>query len=233
MRFVRGGPQVEVVNLEGGRLPSRHGPLLPDNVRAVVCGSSGCGKTNAVLSLLLSRNGVRFQNVYVYSKSLEQSKYRHLGVVLGGLPEVGYHTFDNTAEVVAPEEAGPDSVFIFDDISQERQDVVRGFFSRGRHYGVNSFYLCQSFAQAPKHGVRDNVNVLLIFEQDDGNLEHVYRSHVNTDLSSFRQFRELCRRCWSQKHNFLFVNKDLTIPEGRYRSGFNTQILPEVGQSSL
>ena len=40
-------------------------------VRAVICGPSGYGKTNVLLSLLESPNGLRFENVYVYSKSLQ------------------------------------------------------------------------------------------------------------------------------------------------------------------
>ena len=52
-----------------------HGYLLPNTVRAIVCGSSNCGKTNAVLALITEPNGLRFENIYVYSKSLNQPKY--------------------------------------------------------------------------------------------------------------------------------------------------------------
>ena len=33
--------------------PKRHGPLLPNSIRAVLCGPSACGKTNVLLSLLI------------------------------------------------------------------------------------------------------------------------------------------------------------------------------------
>ena len=56
----------------------RHGHLLPSSVRAIFCGPSNCGKTNALLALLIHPNGLRFENVYVYSKSLNQSKYEFL-----------------------------------------------------------------------------------------------------------------------------------------------------------
>ena len=52
-----------------------HGSMLPDSIRAVFCELSNCGKTNALLSLILHPNGLRFENIYLYSKSLQQPKY--------------------------------------------------------------------------------------------------------------------------------------------------------------
>ena len=57
---------------------SRNGNLLPDSIRAVFCGPSNCGKTNSLLALITHPNGLRFENVYVYSKSLNQPKYKFL-----------------------------------------------------------------------------------------------------------------------------------------------------------
>lgn len=54
----------------------KHGPLFPASIRAIICGPSGCGKTNVMVSLLEEPHGLRFENVYVYSKSLDQPKYK-------------------------------------------------------------------------------------------------------------------------------------------------------------
>jgi hypothetical protein len=40
---------------------SKHGKLLPNSFRAIFC-----GKTNALLSLVFSLNGLRFENVCVF-----------------------------------------------------------------------------------------------------------------------------------------------------------------------
>ena len=45
--------------------PERHGPLLPDSIRAVFCGPSACGMTNVLLSLIIQSNGLKFENIYV------------------------------------------------------------------------------------------------------------------------------------------------------------------------
>lgn len=49
----------------------KHGILFGGKCkRGLFVGSSGCGKTNVVLGLLEHPNGVRFKNIYLYSKSV-------------------------------------------------------------------------------------------------------------------------------------------------------------------
>jgi len=51
----------------------KHGEMLPSTICAIICSPSNCGKTNVLISLLESPN-VRFENVYVYSKSTAAAK---------------------------------------------------------------------------------------------------------------------------------------------------------------
>lgn len=108
---------------------------------------------------------------------------------------------------------------IFDDVACEKQDHVKAYFCMGRHKIVDCFYLCQSYAHVPKHLVRDNVNLIAIFRQDEVNLKHIYDDHVNTDMT-YNRFKELCGEC-CQNHGFLVIDKDRGINNGRYRKGFD------------
>ena len=136
----------------------RHGDLLPNTVRAIVCGPSNCGKTNAVMALITDPNGLRFENIYVYSKSLNQPKYVLLKKLLEPVEGVGYFAFQDHEQVVAPDEARPRSVIIFDDVACEKQDHIRSYFCMGRHRLVDCFYVCQTYTRIPKHLVRENAN---------------------------------------------------------------------------
>ncbi|CAB0039842.1 unnamed protein product [Trichogramma brassicae] len=157
---------------------------------------------NCLLALITHPNGLRFENVYVYSKSLNQPKYKFLKDLLEPIDGVRYLPFSEHEAVLSPDEALPNSLMIFDDVACEKQDNVRAYFCMGRHKNVDSFYLCQSYAHVPKHLVRDNVNLLVIFRQDDVNLRHIYDDHVNTDMS-YPVFKELCANCWnSDQHSF-------------------------------
>ncbi|EZA62849.1 hypothetical protein X777_01165, partial [Ooceraea biroi] len=188
-------------------------------------GPSGCGKTNVVIGLLESPHGVRFENVYVYSKSLRQPKYRYLERLLGSMEEIGYRAFPDSGDVVPPHEAPPHSIFVFDDVACDRQDAMREHFSMGRHSLVDCFYLCQTYARIPKHLLRDNVNLLILFRQDGTNLRHVYNDHVNTDMA-FEEFVALCRDCWRRRYGFLVIDKDSALHNDRYRRGFNEYAMP-------
>ena len=94
-----------------------------------------------------------------------------------------------------------------------------------RHANVDYFYLCQTYARIPKHLIRDNANLLILFKQDGTNLKYVYNDHVNTDMS-YDEFCTLCRDCWQQKYGFLVIDKDSGLTNGRYRKEFNEFAIP-------
>lgn len=203
----------------GVKVTSRHGVLLPSSVRSIVCGPSGVGKTNSVFLLLLDPNGLRFENVYVFSKSLYQPKYQFLAQVMP--KEIGYYTFDDNNQVIQPSEAKPNSVMIFDDISCEKQNNIRQYFAMGRHNNIDVFYIGQTYSLIPKQIIRDCTNFLILFKQDDLNLRHIYSDHVNTDMT-FEKFKDICSLAWKDKHGFIVIAKEFDVDKGRYRVNFDT-----------
>ncbi|KYN29040.1 hypothetical protein ALC57_01531 [Trachymyrmex cornetzi] len=52
------------------------------------------------------------------------------------IDEIGYFTFSNNSNVVPPSEARPNSIFIFNDVTCDKHDAVREYFSMGRHANV-------------------------------------------------------------------------------------------------
>ncbi len=203
----------------------RHGELLPSTIRAIFAGPSSCGKTNALLNLIYSPNGLSFENIYLYSKSLRQPKYVELQKVLSMVSGICFFPFSNNEEVIQPEEAKPNSLFIFDDVACEKQNNMRSYFCMGRHKNIDSFYLVQTYSSVPKQLIRDNANFLVLFRQDDTNLRHVYRDHVNTDMA-FAEFHQMCCLCWnSSKYGCMVIDRTREIQDGRYRRGFDEYIV--------
>lgn len=203
--------------------PSKHGKLLPNSFRAIICGPSGCGKTNVILSMLFNPNGAKFKNIYVYSKSLYQPKYQLLKEVLEQVKEVGYFPFNDTEEIIGPNEAKPNSIFIFDDVACDKQQKIQEYYSMGRHKDIDVAYLCQTYSKIPKQLIRDNVNLIVLFKQDMMNLQHAYEGHVSPDMS-LKDFTDLCAKCWNEKFGFLVIVKDYPLNDGRYRCGFDKYI---------
>lgn len=204
--------------------PKRHGSLLPNTIRSLVCGPSNCGKTNLVISLLLHQDGPRFRNLYVYSKSLYQPKYLFLEKVLNMVAGMSYYKYNHNSEILSPHEALPNSIIVFDDVACENQNNIRDYFAMGRHKNIDCFYINQTYTRIPKQLVRDNSNLIILFKQDDINLKHVYDEHVGSDMS-WSQFREMCSTVWSKPYSYVVINKDCERNNGYYRMAFDTFIV--------
>lgn len=207
-------------------MKQKHGALLPNSIRCIISGPSNSGKTNVLFNLLFDENGLRFQNVYVFSKSLFQPKYEMLKTVMKLLSceGIGYYPYSENEEIPSPSEVAHNSIMVFDDVSCEKQHNIRKYFAMGRHSGVDVFYLSQTYSQVPKQLIRDNANMIVLFRQDDLNLRHVYNDHVNTDMK-YDRFKDICSKAWEDRYGFLVVDKDSLINNGRYRIGFDRFVI--------
>ena len=203
------------------RKNSKHGDLFGgQSKRCLLVGASGCGKTNAMLSLIEHPNGLRFENIYLYCKSLYQPKYVYLRQLIKPIKEIGYFEYENETDIVQPDQVRKNSLLIFDDIATCNQAVIRDYFSFGRHKEVDCFYLCQTYSSIPKQLIRDNANMIVMFRLDNTNLKHIYDDHVTVDMS-YQQFKDMCSTCWKDKYGFMVIDKDCEINKGRYRKGFD------------
>lgn len=90
MKFIKVKSPLPVNNLDLEMIQNtpnkkRHGSLLPNSIRCIIAGPSNCGKTNLIISLITNENGLHFENIYLYSKSLFQPKYEFLKEVFKNL----------------------------------------------------------------------------------------------------------------------------------------------------
>lgn len=226
MKFVKQPQSLHVNKLcvQSKETDFRHGELLPKSIRCIICGPSNCGKTNLLVGLLIHENGLRFQNVYVYSKTLQQPKYVFLEKVLQRVPGISFQKYHENEQVLSVQTAKPNSVIVFDDVACENQSNMRDYFAMGRHKFIDCFYLNQTYSKIPKQLVRDNANLIVLFKQDERNMRHVYEEHVNTDMT-WIEFREMCSKIWNIPFNYVVINKDCSKNKGCYRSKFDTFVV--------
>lgn len=221
-------PCIKIINFGERNIRRRrlkHGPRWPETIRGLLIGPSGCGKTTILVSLLLDEFGPRYKNLYVYSKTLFQEKIRYLKRVLRKIKRIGYFEFSNKNKVIHPSRARPFSIMIFDDLASDDIDIIKQYFTMGRQFGLDTFFLCQSYTSSPKNGIRDNANFLIIFRQDELSLHNIYKNHVIGDMK-FKKFLEICAECWrDNEFGFLVIDKYAGINSGRYRVGFNHNII--------
>jgi len=214
------------LEMDAVKKKKRHGPLFPNHVRCIICGPSGCGKTNLLFNMLFDQKGISFSNIYLFSKTTFQSKYELLRTIMQGLGNgQEYVECDTSEEIPEPHELPANSIIIFDDVICEQQDAIRKYFSAGRHSDVDVFYLAQTYSRIPKQLIRDNANFLIVFQQDELNMKHLYRDHVGADMT-FDQFKDMCNQVWSVgAHSFLVIDRTLDKNRGRYRNGLDSYLV--------
>lgn len=203
---------------------NKHGNLFSgSSKRCLLVGASGSGKTSCILTLLEHPNGIRFENVYIYSKSLHQPKYEYLRSLLQPIKEIGFYEYDKEESIVSPHNIKPNSVIIFDDIPCQNQNIIRDYFTFGRHKNTDCFFIFQGYSSILKRLIRENANLLILFKQDYTSLKHIYNDHCMMDMT-FDQFKKLCAHCWKEEYGFVVIDKDCELNSGRYRQKFDSFI---------
>jgi hypothetical protein len=226
---------MNIINFDlGSVLPNsnKHNKYLPArSIRCIICGVADCGKTNLMLNFLF---WLKFDKLYVFSRTLFQSKYEILREMFEDIEqELGKKIaffYNNNEDVPPPEQLfdkNGNTVFVFDDVMTDKQNNIEKYFAQGRHSNVDSFYLCQTFSRIPKRVIRDNANLIILFKQDEMNLKHVYNNHVGTDMS-YQEFWDTCKSCWNdenQPYGFLTIDKTKTMNDGRYKNRFDDKFV--------
>lgn len=170
MRFAKQAIDIPVGNIDdrtstnaSAAITKRHSDLLPNNLRCIIAGPSGCGKTNVLISLIESEHGLKFENLYLYSKTLEQNKYKYLCEMLRSIKGIGCYTFLASQSVIESKHMKKNSLVVFDDVINDQginRTVVRNIFTLGRHRSLDVAYIVQSYTKLHKHLIRSVILIL-------------------------------------------------------------------------
>lgn len=216
----------------------KHAAFFPRNIFCVIAGSTGSGKTNLMINLLLNEKTLKYKDVYIYSPTIYQPAYQYLKKRFSKLEGIMKTTagvdvkignfFENDEEIKNPKELDPEAnhIMIFDDVMLSDQNTIKEYFCKGRHNNVNVFYLCQSLLKISKHCIRDNANIFILFHQDVKTLKYFHEMHVSGDMD-FKEFKAFCDNCWREKHGYAVINLWEESYCGRYISNYKFIYAPQ------
>ena len=164
--------------------------------RTLIVGPSFCGKTHLLLNKLqLIRLDNPEQKICIITRSPEQ--YNKIEI----------------EDVSVEEDLGDKSIqdfqnccVVFDDMLESNQKLIDPFFTRGRHNDLDVYYLSHSYFDLPKRTIRNNSNIIILFQQTLKDVEHIYRDIAGFDMSN-DEFKSLCREAWRDDYNYLIINR--------------------------
>ena len=162
--------------------------------RTLIVGPSFCGKTHLLLNKLrLIRLEDPEKQIRIITRSPEQ--YEDVELYIQGI---------EVEENVGDLEEYRGCCVVFDDMLDSNQKLIDPFFTRGRHKSCDVYYLCQSYFDAPKKTVRNNSNIIILFQQTLKDVEHIYRDIAGFDMS-YDEFKSLCKEAWRDTYNYLLI----------------------------
>ena len=218
-------PRIEIGKSELDEVNSGqciHNDIFPSHFQCLIIGKSNSGKTNLLIELLLNKNGLKYENVYLVTKSLHQTKYINLRKVFDLIPEIGFHCYPSVDDLPNPDECKPYSIVIFDDVSatNEPNEKLRSYFTTCRHAKSSVFLLTQSIGRVPRHLIRENANFLICFKLDPLSQQLIYRDYLQGEIT-YTQFCRVCSLIFEKPFNFLCLDLTRDINKGKLRSSFH------------
>ena len=144
-------------------------PYMPSNTfRMLICGNSGCGKTNLLYHMLI-KPLLHYDEIYLYARNLEQDKYQKLIQKMRELShKVGYEILHVSNDEITPvtemDYEDNQKLVIFDDyVCDKNQRQLIDYFIQGRHKNCCVIYPSQSFYKTPKD-IRLNCSHYCLYE---------------------------------------------------------------------
>ena len=199
------------------KFKQRYSFMPDDTFRMLICGSSGCGKTNLVYHMLIEPL-LYYDEIHLYAKNLEQEKYQHLMNKMNEISkEAGYDimTVSNDKIILINDLDYEDNqkIIIFDDyVCEKNQNKIVDYFIQGRHKNCSVIYLSQDFYKTPKP-LRMNCSHFCIYDLPSSG----ERKRISSELGVEA---EKSKKATKKQFSFLYVDK----PRKKVKRNFTEEI---------
>ena len=186
--------------------------------RMIICGSSGSGKTQTLMSLIYNMPDT-FENIFIATKNKDEPLYNYVEEKLGkkglkiyeidkdGLPDLD--KLDKTQQ----------TLLVMDDlVGEKNQKPMEQYFLRARKKNCSLVYITQSYYAVPKM-IRNNMTYLIIKQISSmKNLTMIAREF---DLGLPKEVLiNMYKDATADKQNFLMMDLE-GDPREKFRKGFS------------
>ena len=170
--------------------------FMPDrSFRMLICAPSGSGKTNLLLDMIYRL--LYYDKIYLYTRNLQQSKYKHLLKKFDPISQkCGYDVIEASNDEIIPlTDLSDDNqkLVIFDDFlntGRKNDEQIRDYFTNSRNKNCSCIYLSQSYYNTDKT-IRLNSSYYCIY-----------------DFPSSNERSMICRELGINKNDYTKATKD-------------------------
>ena len=180
---------------------------FPDNFRCIISGPSECGKTFLLKKLILA--SVFFDKLYIIGPTGDQ--YQGSCGADNGLerlnPKADVEFVKDIKDLPSPDQLPKDlkKLMIFDDV-RAKEPVNNEYFCRGRHSNCNMIYLNQNLFSLDRQSVRENCNLIILFEQRGKVLASIHQDFSNNVELSYNDLANICHKVWKEPYNYTVID---------------------------
>ena len=198
-------PNYDINNTKNKKFKQLYDFMPNDTFRMLICGSSGCGKTNTLFHMLIAPL-LYYDEIYLYAKNLEQEKYKILINSMNDLSRGSNYDYDilkASKDEIIPINNLPyednQKIIMFDDyVCEKNQREIVDYFIQGRHKNCSVIYLRQSFYKTPKD-IRLNCSHYCIFDVP-ARERNMISSELGVDKGKFK-------KATKKQYDFIYVDK--------------------------
>ena len=210
-------------------------PYIPDHpYRILIIGSSGSGKTNALLNLI--NNQPDIDKIYLYAKNPYEKKYQYL---INKREEVGLDHFNNPKTFIEYSNDMRDVykniedynlgrerkiLIVFDDMiadminNKKLNPIVTELFIRGRKLNISLVFITQSYFKVPKDIRLNSTHFFIMKILNKREFQQIALNH--SSYIDFKDFMKIYKECTKEPYSFL-VNDTTLQPDNPLRFRYN------------
>ena len=214
---------LDSITNESNKKRNEKWPYIPDHLyRILIIGSSGSGKTNALISLINEKCGI--DKIYLYAKDLNEPKYKYL---IKKRKDVGIkhvnnsnpfiecsNTMDGVYENI--NDYNPNrkrkilivfDVMIADMTNKKFQAIIKELFIRCRKLNISLVFITQSYFPVPKDVRLNSTHYLITKINNRKELQNIVINH-SADIN-YKDFMKIYRECTKEPFTFLTIDTTL------------------------
>lgn len=193
--------------------------------RITICGSSGSGKSNITLNLILGINA--WDDIWLFIKCETEPLYAFLideiRIIEKKLGIQMLHVFTNIDNLPSVDSFDPKRrhLLVFDDVIADKEsklENVAAIWVRGRKQGITSMFLTQSFFLTPKL-IRSNTSIFIFKHLLRGDCKRIMAQlAMSVDPDQMYEYYKKCD-C-SNISNFFMLDTSSSDKRYEFRNGF-------------